>query len=62
MPDDDVILKQLEERFGVGAFQQQQTVDKLLSLWLPKDKLIPVIQYLKSLLISPIVFCMICVV
>ena len=53
MPDDDVILKQLQERFGADAFQQQQTVDKILSLWLSKDKLIPVIQYIKSSVEQP---------
>jgi len=48
MPDDDVILKSLQQHFGADAFQQQNTVDEILSLWLPKDKLVPVIQYLKS--------------
>ena len=48
MPDDDVILKSLQQRFGVDAFQQQQTVDSILTLWLPQDKVIPVIQHLKS--------------
>jgi len=53
MPDEDVILKQLQQRFGAAAFQQQHTVDEILSLWLPKDKLIPVIQYLKSSVEQP---------
>jgi NADH-quinone oxidoreductase subunit C/D len=48
MPDDDVILKQLQQRLGADAFQQQQTVDEILSLWLPKDKIISTIQFLKS--------------
>jgi len=47
MPDDDVILK-LQQRFGADAFQQQQTVDAIPTVWLPQDKLIPVIQWLKS--------------
>ena len=53
MPDDDVILKQLQQRFGADAFQQQQTVDEVLSVWLPKDKVISVIQYLKSAVEQP---------
>jgi NADH-quinone oxidoreductase subunit C/D len=53
MPDDDVILKQLQQRFGADAFQQQQSVDEVLSVWLPKDKVISVIQYLKSAVEQP---------
>ena len=53
MPNDDVILKQLQQRFGADAFQQQQTVDEVLSVWLPKDKVISVIQYLKSAVEQP---------
>jgi len=53
MPDDDVILKLLQQRFGADVFQLQLTVDEILSLWLPKDKLIPVIQYLKSSVEQP---------
>jgi NADH-quinone oxidoreductase subunit C/D len=52
MPDDDVILK-LQQRFGADAFQQQQTVDAIPTVWLPKDKLIPVIQWLKSSVEQP---------
>ena len=53
MPDDNAILKSLQQRFGADAFQQQHTVDEILTLWLPKDKLIPVIQYLKSSVEQP---------
>jgi len=56
MPDDDVILKSLQQHFGADAFQQQKTVDEILSLWLPKDKLIPVVQYLKSIIVQPYKF------
>ena len=53
MPDDDVILKLLQQRFGADVFQLQLTVDEILSLWVLKDKLIPVIQYLKSSVEQP---------
>ena len=53
MPGDDVILKSLQQRFGSDAFQQQQIVDAILTLWLPQDKLIPLIQYLKSSVEQP---------
>ena len=56
MPDDDVILKSLQQHFGADVFQQQKTVDEILSLWLPKDKLIPVVQYLKSIIVQPYKF------
>src|SRR4051812_14669254 len=48
MPDDNAILKLLQQRFGVEVFQQQHTIDEILTLWLPQDKLISVIQYLKT--------------
>src|SRR5690349_5298274 len=48
MPDDNAILNSLQQRFTADVFQQQHTVDEIPTLWLPQDKLIPVIQYLKS--------------
>jgi NADH-quinone oxidoreductase subunit C/D len=53
MPDDDVILKSLLQRFGAEAFQQQQTADKLLTVWVAADKIKPVIHYLKHSLEQP---------
>src|SRR5205823_1172802 len=32
----------------VDVFQQQHTIDEIFTLWLSQDKLIPVVQYLKS--------------
>src|SRR3954471_6145339 len=48
MPDDNAILNSLQQRFTADVFLQQYTIDEILTLWLPQDKLIPVIQYLKS--------------
>lgn len=47
------ILQHLEQHFGVDAFRLQQTVDEILTLWLPKDKVITVIKYLKVSIKSP---------
>jgi NADH-quinone oxidoreductase subunit C/D len=47
------ILQHLEQHFGVDAFRLQQTVDEILTLWLPKDRLITVIKYLKLSIKSP---------
>lgn len=48
MADDNAILKLLQQRFPADGFQPQHTIDEILTLWLPQNKLIPVIQYLKS--------------
>src|SRR5689334_3487996 len=47
------ILQHLQHRFGTDVFYQQHTVDDVLTLWVPKDKIISVIQYLKSDLPQP---------
>jgi NADH-quinone oxidoreductase subunit C/D len=47
------ILQHLEQHFGVDAFRLQHTVDEILTLWLPKDKVVPVIKYLKLSIKSP---------
>ena len=47
------ILQHLEQHFGVDAFRLQHTVDEILTLWLPKDKVITVIKYLKLSIKSP---------
>jgi NADH-quinone oxidoreductase subunit C/D len=44
----NAILQHLQERFSNDAFQQQITVDEMPTVWVPKEKIIPVIQYLKS--------------
>lgn len=38
----------LQNSFGPDAFQQQITVDGILTLWVDKNKIVPVIQHLKS--------------
>jgi NADH-quinone oxidoreductase subunit C/D len=48
MTDDNAILESLQQQFTADVFQQQHTVDEIPTLWLPQDKLIPVIKYLKS--------------
>ncbi len=48
MTDDNAIVNSLQQRFTADVFQKQLTVDEIPTLWLPQDKLIPVIQYLKS--------------
>ncbi len=53
MPDENAILNLLQQRFGVAIFHQQPTIDDILTLWLPQDKLIPVVQYLKSTVSQP---------
>jgi NADH-quinone oxidoreductase subunit C/D len=49
MADDDNILHQLQQRFDPESFQQQATVDDIPTLWLPKDLVVPVIEYLKGI-------------
>ena len=53
MPDDDVILKSLVQRFGADTFQYQQTADKVLTIWVAPGKIKPVIHYLKNSLEQP---------
>jgi NADH-quinone oxidoreductase subunit C/D len=48
MPDQDTILTQLQDRFSPEAFKRQQTVDGMLTLWTSAQKIISVIQYLKT--------------
>src|SRR5215203_5363547 len=48
MPNADSILQQLLLRFGEVTCQQQNTIDEILTLWVPANKIVPVIQYLKS--------------
>lgn len=49
MPESDTIVDQLEQRFGAEAFQRQETVDGLPTLWLSKSLLTPVVQHLKAM-------------
>lgn len=48
MPDASAILNLLHQYFGVNTFVQQHTVDDIITLWLPKEKIISVATYLKT--------------
>ena len=48
MQDASAILQHLRQHFHDEVFQQQHTVDELLTLWVSKDTIIPLTQYLKS--------------
>ncbi|MEI6946543.1 NADH-quinone oxidoreductase subunit C/D [Paraflavisolibacter sp. H34] len=49
MPDDETILPLLEQRFGAEVFQLQVTADGVLTLWVPRDRLLPVARCLKTI-------------
>lgn len=53
MPDDHVILNVLQQKFGPDACLPQQTADGIISLWLHKDNLVPILSYLKSSVDKP---------
>lgn len=48
MEHDNDILRQLQERFDAVAFIQQTAVDDILTLWVAKGHIVPVVQYLKT--------------
>lgn len=56
MPDDHAILKNLQQRFGDNDIQRQTTVDEILTLWVPKDKVVSILRYLKSSVEQPFHF------
>lgn len=47
MPDANHIFQHLQHSFGADILYQQQTVDEIPTIWVSKDKIVPVIQYLK---------------
>src|SRR3954451_22427112 len=53
MPETDLILQDLQQHFSVESFQLQKTVDDILTLWLSKNKVLSVIEYLKLLVPQP---------
>ena len=56
MPDaPNILLQHLQKRYGAETFQQQYTVDDILTLWAPQDKIVTIIQYLKSDIEHPFV-------
>jgi len=48
MSDAFAILDLLQRNFGADTFAQQHTVDDIITLWLPKEKIISVTTYLKT--------------
>ena len=42
------ILQHLQDHFSADVLQQQVTVDEIPTVWVAKEKIIPVIQYLKT--------------
>lgn len=53
MHDANHIFQHLQSSFGAEAIHQQQTVDEILTLWVSKDKIVAVIQYLKLSIPQP---------
>ena len=56
MQDDTNILQQLQQHFGTDGFHQQHTVDEMLTLWVSKENIVPVIQWLKLSIPQPYKF------
>ena len=56
MQQDDDILQHLQYHFGAGAFLQQHTTDEMLTLWVSKEKIVSLIQHLKSAIPQPFSF------
>jgi len=53
MHDANNILQHLQHSFGDAAFHEQHTVDEILTLWAPADKIVPLIRHLKSTIQQP---------
>ncbi len=53
MPDANTILQHLQQRLGADIQYQQQTVDEILTLWVSGEKIVSVIQYLKTEMPQP---------
>ena len=53
MPGVNAILQHLQQSFGADVFTVQNTIDEIDTFWLPKDKLVPVIKYLKLSIDQP---------
>lgn len=53
MPGVNAILQHLQQSFGADVFSVQNTIDEIDTFWLPKDKLVPVIKYLKLSIDQP---------
>ncbi|PWT96687.1 MAG: NADH-quinone oxidoreductase subunit C/D [Bacteroidetes bacterium] len=53
MHDADNILQHLQQRFAADPITEQQTVDEILTLWVPGERIVPMLQYLKSSISQP---------
>jgi NADH-quinone oxidoreductase subunit C/D len=56
MPDDHAILKDLQQRFGDNDIHRQVTIDEILTLWVPKEKIQSITRYLKTSIEQPFNF------
>ncbi len=48
MDQEEGIIKELENKFGEGAFSSQKTVDGMTTLWVAGDKISDVLRHLKT--------------
>jgi NADH-quinone oxidoreductase subunit C/D len=48
MQDVNNILKHLQDSFGEESFPQQSTIDEILTLWVSKDRIVSIVQFLQS--------------
>lgn len=53
MENSSSTLLQLQARFGEDTFTQQTTKDEMLTLWMPMDKIIDVLTFLKKEVTEP---------
>jgi NADH-quinone oxidoreductase subunit C/D len=53
MENNSSTLLQLQARFGEDTFTQQTTRDKMLTLWMPMDKTVDVLTFLKNDVAEP---------
>src|SRR5687768_17121558 len=51
----NILLQDLQQRFGAETFFQQQTVDRISTFWISQEKLVTVVQFLKSGIGQPFV-------
>ncbi|MBB6611834.1 NADH-quinone oxidoreductase subunit C/D [Pontibacter sp. Tf4] len=53
MENNSSTLLQLQARFGEDTFTQQTTKDEMLTLWMPMDKIVDVLTFLKKEVTEP---------
>jgi NADH-quinone oxidoreductase subunit C/D len=56
MQDADNILQHLQERFGTDIILCQPTIDKIPTVWVPGERIISLIQHLKTAIPKPYPF------